>query len=161
MYIGRILRLALPTAVILSLAWCSDDDTVTSSGGALVRIAVAAPDSARSGQPFGIRIETQNVGVTNVHNGMVSVTLPAPLTILSLDASSGTSATFANTGTGARASWNLNTLDSNSQSVLTVQAVGALAAGQPTQRLTIEASMTGEGVKAGDAVARDDMNLTP
>jgi hypothetical protein len=157
----KTIRFAIPAALLLSFGACSDDDTVTSSRGALVRIAVDAPAAARSGENFGVRIEAQNVGVTNVHDGRVQVTLPAPLTVTGVDASAGTSATFTNGPAVATVSWTLNTLDSNSQSILTVRAVGALPAGQPARRLTIEASMTGEGIRAGDAVARDDMDLTP
>lgn len=157
----RRLPSLLPVLLLLGFAACGDRNDVTSSRGALVRVAVEAPASARSGVTFGIRIEALNVGVTNFHDGRVEVVLPAPLTIVSLDPSRGTSATFTNSLGGGRVTWTLKTLDSNSQSVLRIQSVGVLPAGSTSRRVTVVASLTGEHVSAGDAVDRDDIDLTP
>ena len=158
---ARRLSLPLVAAALVALTACSDDDDVTSSRGALVRVAVDAPDSARSGENFGVRIEAQNVGVTNLHDGRVEVAFPAPLAVVSVEASPGTSATFTNSAAVGRVSWRLNTLDSNSQSVLRVRVIGVLLPGQSARRLTIEASLTGDHIDPGDAVARDEVRLEP
>ena len=101
------------------------------------------------------------IGINNVHNGRVEVTLPAPLQVQSADASGGTSATFSNSSAGATVSWVLNTLDSFSQSRLHVQTMGMLPAGSGAQTLTVRASLTGDGIRAGDAVANDSLQLMP
>ena len=77
---------------------------------------VDAPDSATSGQNFDIHVTAQDIGVQNVQNGVVTVTLPSPLTVVSLNAESGTTATFS----GSTVTWNLGTLDANTQSELTI-----------------------------------------
>src|SRR6202008_4774444 len=98
------------------------------TGGALVHLSVDAPDSAVSGHPFDVNLASQNIGVSNVTNGVVSVTLPAPLTVVSLNAQSGTSTTFSNSASGATVTWQLNTLNANTSSDLTIQASGTLTA---------------------------------
>ena len=98
----RTLRLALLPVLVfgfLGAPGCDDNNDISGSGGALATLLVDAPDSAVSGQPFESRSRANAIGIENVHNGRVQVTLPAP----SRDgraASPGTSATFANTGVG-------------------------------------------------------------
>jgi hypothetical protein len=75
--------------------------------------------------------------------------------------SAGTNATFTNGLTGGRVTWDLGTLDSNSQSRLNIRTVGILPAGQGSTRVTIEASLTGQSIGAGDAVAREEMTIEP
>ena len=156
---SRFFRFGLPAIAICGLVACGDE--VTGSRGALARIDVDAPSSARSGQTFEIRIQAVNVGISNIRRAHVDVTLPAPLTVLSVNPDAGTTASVSGTLSGARISWELNTLDSNSDSELRIQAVGVLPPGAATRRLTIEGSLTGERIDPGDAVARDDMDLTP
>src|SRR5262245_40801560 len=159
--LGRKLsRLVLASVAAASLglvAGCNDDDDVTGSGGALVRLSLDAPETATSGQPFDFHLTTQNIGVTNVRNGVVTVTVAAPLTITSVNADAGTSATFS----GSTATWQLNTLDSNTQSELTVQTVGTLQAGAPNQPVGIQASLVADGINPGESVADDSVTLMP
>ncbi|MDQ2869729.1 MAG: hypothetical protein M3S32_03225 [Acidobacteriota bacterium] len=152
--IGRISIL-----LILALAGCHDRETSTAPG-ALANVRVDAPESARSGETFTIDVSAVTVGINNVRNGRVEVMLPAPLSVVSVEASSGTAATFSN-GAGGSVSWNLNTLDSNSQSRLHIQTTGVLPSGSVAQSLTIRASMTADGVHSGDAVAQDTVQLLP
>src|SRR5262249_50874763 len=98
-----------------------------------------------------------NIGVQGIHNGQVIVTVPAPLTISSVNASAGTQAAFS----GNTITWMLNTLDSNSQSTLHVQLVGTLPAGSQAMSLTLQASLTADGIRAGDAVATATIQLMP
>jgi len=124
--------------------------------GALGRISVDAPDNATSGQNFNIQVTAEAIGVQNIDNGMVTVTVPAPLTIVGVQSDDPqTSATF----NGNTVTWTLGTLDSNTQSVLTITVNGTTAS-QMTG-LVVSAQMTGNGINAGDAVATDTFNLNP
>src|SRR5262249_28292996 len=119
----RVSRGVLASLVLTSfgfLAACNGKNDVTGTGGALVRLNVDAPDSAVSGHEFNVNLTSQNVGVTSVQNGVVTVTLPSPLTVAGVNAATGTSATFANSGSGATVTWTLNTLGANSSSTLTI-----------------------------------------
>ncbi|MCA1582658.1 MAG: hypothetical protein LC796_14960 [Acidobacteria bacterium] len=149
----------IPFFLILILVGCHDRETSTAPG-ALANVRVDAPESARSGETFVIDVSAVAIGINNVRNGHVQVTLPAPLLVLGVEPSAGTSATFSN-GTGATVSWDLNTLDSNSQSRLHIRASGVLPAGSAAQSLTVRASMTADGVRSGDAVAEDTIQLLP
>ncbi len=156
----KTLRIALLPALLFSASiGCKDTDTTTAPG-AFASARVDAPESARSGESFTIDVEAVAIGINNVRNGRVSVILPAPLLVTSVEASSGTSATFSN-GTGATVDWNLNTLDSNSQSRLHVHVTGLLPTGSAGQTLTVRASLTADGVHGGDAVAEDTLRLLP
>ena len=97
------------------------------------------------------------VGVEGVHNGVVTATLPAPLQINDVTAEAGTSATFS----GSTVTWTLNTLDSNTNSNVTINAVGTLAAGSANQNLTAQASMVADGINNGELVASDNFVLAP
>ena len=156
---NRLNRLGLPLALLLGLLACNESDTTTAPG-AIASVTLDAPDSVRSGQSFTIDVGALNVGVNNVKNGRVEVTLPAPLLVSSVGPSPGTTATFAN-GSGATVSWILNTLDSNTQSTLRIDATGTLPGGSAAQNLTLRAVMTADGIRAGDAVATDTMQLMP
>jgi hypothetical protein len=155
------IRYVLGAALLAGAVACSDSSDVTGGNGALGRVAVSAPDSATSGIAFNADVNATNVGVQGIHNGMVTVTLPPPLTVNSVDPSPGTQATFSNAGGGATVTWTLNTLDSNTQSTLRINTTGTLLAAQPAQTLRIQASMTADGINAGDAVAFDDVQLMP
>jgi len=161
MRLSRYLRLALPAALLAGAFACSDSSDVTGSGGALGRVEVRAPDSATSGVAFNADINATNVGVEGIHNGVVQVTLPPPLSVNSVEPSAGTQATFSNSGGGSTVSWTLNTLDSNTNSSLRINTTGTLLAAQPAQTLRIQASMTADGIRAGDAVAFKDVQLMP
>jgi hypothetical protein len=161
MKLARSLRLAIPLALLAAVLACSDSNDVTGTGGALARLQVDAPDSAVSGQAFNVDARALNVGVQGIHNGVVQITLPAPLFVNSTVASLGTSATFTNGVSGASVTWTLNTLDSNTQSTLRVETVGTLPAGSASQTVRVLASMTADGIAAGDAVAQKDVVLMP
>jgi hypothetical protein len=85
------------------------------------------------------------------------VTVAAPLTITAVNADAGSSATFS----GNTATWQLNTLDSNTQSELTVQTAGTLAPGAPNLPVAIQAQLTADGITAGESVADDTVTLMP
>ena len=158
----RLTRLVLASLVFASLALvaaCKGSNDVTGTGGALVRLAVDAPGTARSGQQFNVDLTAQNVGVTNVRNTAVTVTLAAPLAVNAVNADAGTTATFANTANGATVSWQVNVLDSNSTSRLTIQAVGTLAPGAPNLPVAIRAQLTADGIAPGDSVADATVTL--
>lgn len=157
----RNLRLALPVVLVLGLVACDDDDDVTSSNSSLARVSVDAPDSAKTGDEFEVQITAENIGVSNIRNGHVDINFPTPLTVVGVGTSAGTNATFTNGLSGGRASWDVGTLDSNSQSRLIVRTVGVLLPGQGATRVTIEASLTGQAIDAGDAVAREEMTISP
>jgi len=156
MRLPRFLRFALPVAALCALFACKNND-VTTAPGALASITTNAPDNAMSGQPFTIDVNATNVGVQGVHNTMVTVTVPAPLTITAVDPPAATTASFS----GATATWNVGTLDSNSNETLHVTVVGTLAPGSAPQTLTVQASLTADGVRAGDAVSTDTVVLNP
>ena len=152
----RFLRFAAIVTLLAGAVACGNSDTTTGNG-ALGRVSVNAPDSVTSGQAFDVEIDALNIGVQGIHNGAVAVTFPAPLVVNSVDASGGTQATFA----GGTVTWTLNTLDSNSQSTLHVNVTGTLAAGAAPMTLTVQASLTADGIRAGDAVATDTFQLMP
>jgi len=152
--VSRIAVFVVAVAALTLVAGCNNND-VTGAGGALARIAVDAPDNATSGQNFDIRVTAQAIGVQNVQNGVVTITLPAPLTVASLNAEAGTTATFS----GNVVTWNLGTLDANTESELTISAVGTTAT-QMTN-LSVSAQLLANGVNAGDAVATDTLTLNP
>jgi hypothetical protein len=161
MRLVRFLRLGVPALLLAGAFACSKSNDITGTGGALARLSVDAPNSAVSGQAFNVDVKALNIGVTNVHNGMVQITLPAPLTVDSLVASLGTTAIFRNGSSGAAVTWTLNTLDSNTQSTLRIGTTGALAPGEAARTVTVQAMMTADGIKSGDAVARKDVQLMP
>lgn len=151
----------LALVLVLGLVACGDNDAVTGSNGSLARVEIDAPGSATTGNAFEAEIKALNVGVSNIRNGRVDATFGAPLAILSVDASAGTSASFSNGPTGGRITWDLGTLDSNTESTLTVHTVGVLAPTAGSTRATIEASLTGQGISAGDAVASHNVTINP
>jgi hypothetical protein len=138
---------------------CNNDD-VTGTGGALAQLEVDMPDRVYSGVPFDAGAAAANIGVEGVHDGVVTVTLPALLRITDVAASPGTSAIFAN-GVSPSVTWTLNTLDSNTRSTLTIHAVGTLPVDMPEQILTAQASMVAHGIALGDLVATDAFVLAP
>lgn len=154
------LRVALTVSLILGSVACNEEE-VTGSRGSLVHVEIDAPSSARSGENFEVRVHANNIGISNVDRAHMDITLPPPLMVLSVSAETGTTASVSNTASGARISWELNTLDSNTESSLTIRALGVLPPGAGSRRLTIEGSLTGRRIDPGDAVARDEMDLTP
>ncbi len=154
----RLSGLAVSAALLLGLIGCRDD--TATAPGAIANVTLNSPDSARSGESFTIDVSAVSVGINNVHNGQVEVTLPAPLFVNSVGASSDTTATFSN-GAGATVSWVIGSLDSNSQARLHINATGVLPAGSAAQSLTLRAAMTADGIRAGDAVAQHSMQLMP
>ncbi len=157
----RFLRILLPAALLAGAVACSDSTDVTGSNGALGRLEVRAPDTATSGTPFNVDLNATNVGVQGIHNGFVTVALPVPLNVNSVEPSPGTQAAFSNSGGGSSVSWTLNTLDSQTQSTLRINTTGLLLPGQPAQTLRVQGSMTADGIAAGDAVAFKDVQLMP
>lgn len=157
----RSLRFALPLALVLGFVACDDDDDITGSNRSIARVSVDAPDSARSGAQFDVQITAENIGLSNIRTGRVDIDFPIPLTVVGVSTSSGTNATFSNGLSGGRVSWDLGTLDSNSRSRLTVRTVGVLALAQAATRVTIVATLTGQSIGAGDAVAREEMTINP
>jgi len=155
------LRLAVALTLGIGATACDDDDDITGAGGALARVSVDAPASAQSGNQFDVQITAENIGIRGLQNGRVDINFPAPLAVVGVGTSAGTNATFSNGLTGGRASWDLGTLDSNSQSRLVVRTIGVLPVGQGATRVTIEATLSGQGIGAGDAVARDEMTINP
>ncbi len=159
---ARLFTLPSLLFALLALGGCNDNNDVAGTGGALASLNLDAPDSAVSGQSFTTDVRATAIGVTNVHNGHVQVTFPAPLSVTAVDASAGTTATFTNTtGGGAQVAWDLNTLDSNTQSTLHITTMGTLAAGSAAQSLTVQAVLTADGIGAGDADAQDSIQLMP
>ena len=156
----RILCLAAGLLGLVGAAGCSDNSDTTTANLSVVRLTVDAPDTAKSGASFGVQVRALNAGVAGVHDGHVLVTLPSPLTVISVEAPSGTSATFSNGAVVASVNWNLGTLDSNSQSKLDITTMGLLSPSEATKKLTVVATMTADGLKPGDAVAQDDVTLT-
>jgi hypothetical protein len=161
MRLSRLLRIAIPSALLAAALACSDSNDTTTAPGALGRVSVDAPGSATSGQAFNTDVDALNVGVQGIHNGVVQVTLASPLFINSVTPSAGSSATFTNTASGASVMWTLNTLDSNTRSTLRINATGTLSPAEAARTVRIQASMTANGINPGDAVAFDDVQLTP
>lgn len=157
MRLPRHPRFLVPMIALCAVLACKNNDTTTAPGGALASITVQAPASANSGQPFAINVTATDAGVAGVHNGLVMVSLPAPLGVIAINASAGTSASFS----GGSVSWTLGTLDSNTSSSLTITAAGTLPQGSAAQNLTIQATLTADGIAAGEAVAQDTVQLSP
>jgi len=150
------IAVSVPVFSVLTLIAACHHDTITGANGALGRISVDAPDTATSGQNFDIHVTATAIGVQNIQNTAVTVTLPAPLTVVSVHTDDPqTTATFS----GSSVTWTIGSLDSNTQSGLTVTAVGTTAT-QMTG-LVVTAQMTGSGINPGDAVATDTMTLNP
>jgi hypothetical protein len=152
-------RIALILTMVSGLPACNNDD-VSGTGGALARLEMDMPDTVRSGVPFDAGASAANVGVEGVHDGVVTVTLPAPLRITDVTASPGTSATFSNVGL-ATVTWTLHTLDSNTRSTITIYATGTLPPGAGEQLLTAQAAMIADGISLGELVANDSFLLAP
>ncbi|HEY6065358.1 MAG TPA: hypothetical protein VIY96_04330 [Thermoanaerobaculia bacterium] len=153
-----LLRLGLVLAVTAAAVGCTgDNNDVAGSRGALAVLNVDAPSFARSGVEFDVEIDATNVGINNVRHGSVDVTLELPLLPRSVEASSGTTASIS----GSRVTWNLMSLDSNSQSRLHLRAVGTLAPGEASRSARIRAELTADGITAGEAVATDFVTITP
>jgi len=159
MFRSRSLWLALGCAALAGTSSCHDNADVTTANLSLVRLMVDAPDIVKSGADFGVQVRAMNVGLAGVHEAQVSVTLPAPLTILAVNAPSGRSATFSNGISGGTVSWSLGTLDSNTQEKLDITTRGVLAPTEGTKKLTVVAMMIADGIKPGDAAAQDDVTL--
>jgi hypothetical protein len=153
------LVLTLLLAAALSAASCGDNTDVTAANQSLVRVSVDAPDTARSGSSFGVQVRALNVGVAGIHDGHVTIILPSPLTVIAVDASAGTTATFTNGIAGGTVQWDLHTLDSNAQSKIDITTMGVLGVTEGAKRLTVVASMTAQGINPGDAIAQDDVTL--
>jgi len=157
---SRLVGPALVAVVALGSPACHDHSDTTTAPGAIANIFVDAPTSAHSGQSFDVTIRVTNAGINNIHNARVNVTLASPLTINSLDPSSGTTATFNNGAAVSTVYWTLNTLDSNSQSSLHISARGTLPSGEASRTVRVEASLAADGISPGDAVAHADVQLT-
>jgi len=156
----RMARFSLPLLLIIAgFAACNNDD-VSGTGGALARLEMDMPDTVRSGVPFDAGASAAAVGVENVHDGVVTITLPAPLRITDVTASPGTSADFSNLGL-ATVTWTLHTLDSNTRSTITIYATGTLPPGAGEQLLTAQAAMIADGISLGELVASDSFVLAP
>jgi hypothetical protein len=135
---------------------CDDDNDVTGSGGALASLNLDVPETVNSGAPFDASLTATALGVENVNNGSVTITVPAPLQITGVTEEAGTAATFsANSVT-----WTLNTLDSNTSSDLAIHITGTLPQGSPSANITIQAMMTADGIPSGDLVASESITLT-
>lgn len=158
MHSSRSRRFLVPLSLFLAigLVSCSKNDTTTSPG-AIATITVNAPDSAQNGQSFSVTVHSTAIGISGVHNGHVSVTVPAPLAVTAVDDSPGTSASF----TTGSATWDLGTLDANTSSDLHITMVGTLPPGSAGQLVTISASLTADSISAGDAVASDSIQINP
>jgi Domain of unknown function DUF11 len=147
-------------ALALSVAACHDDNSdITAANQSLVRLSIDTPGTAKAGSSFGIQVRALNVGLAGIHNSHVTVTIPAPLTVLSVSAPSGTNATFSNGTSGASVDWDFGTLDSNSESKLDITVMGMLAPTESTKKVTIVAQMTAQGINPGNAVAQSDVTL--
>jgi hypothetical protein len=150
------LAAAALAALALSGSACRDD--TTTAPGAVANVTFDSPDTAHSGQSVQVDVQAVNAGINGIHNGRMDVTLPSPLQVDSVSASDG-SATFSN-GSGATVTWMMGTLDSNSQSRLHIHVTGTLP-GSLAMSLTMRASMTADGIRAGDAVAEKTLVLVP
>jgi hypothetical protein len=152
------LRLKCALGLILGIAGCHDSSNdVTGSRGSLAGLEVEAPDTARSGAEFGVDVTASNVGVSNIRNGRVEITLDSPLSVLSVSTSPGTSASVL----GNRIEWNLGTLDSNTRSSLTTRVMGVLSSGEASRTARIRAELFGQAISAGEAVATDTVTISP
>ena len=152
-------RLSVVCFLLLGAVACEDTHTSTAPG-ALASVRLSAPGSVRSGQGFTIDAGALNIGINGIHNGRITITLPAPLQVSFVDWSPGTSAMFFNGG-GATVTWTLNTLDSNSGSTLHINSIGVLPGSAAGMTLTLRAELTADGVSAGEAVTQTHLSLTP
>lgn len=159
MRLPRSTRFLVPLAafLLIGLVSCKENNDTTTAPGAIASLTVNAPDSATNGQSFTIDVNATAVGISGVHNGHVNVTVPSPLTVTAVSDSAGTTATF----TSGSASWDLGTLDANSNSTLHVTVTGALPTGSTGQLVTVTATMTADGIGAGDLVSSDSIQINP
>ena len=155
----RVLWVVSGLASLVALPGCHDNAEVTTANLSIVRLMVDVPDIVKSGAEFGAQVRALNVGLAGVHEGHVTVVLPSPLTILAVTAPSGSSAKFSNGISGGTVTWDLGSLDSNSQEKLDITTRGVLAPTEGTKKLTVVASMIADGIKPGDAAAQDDVTL--
>ena len=155
---SRWIRIALIPCAIAAAIACSNDD-VTGTGGALAQLEMDMPDTVTAGVPFAFGASAAAIGVENVHDGVVTITLPAPIRITGVNASPGTSATFSNVGSGS-VTWTLHTLDSNTRSTITIHGTATLPPGIGDQLLTAQASMVADGIAFGELVANDSFVLS-
>ena len=153
------LVVTLLAGATLSAVSCGDNTDVTAANQSLVQVLVDAPSTAKSGTSFRVQARATNVGVAGIHEGRMTITLPFPLTVVSVDAGGETTATFTNGMAGATVQWNLGTIHSNSSVRLDITTMGVLGASEATKRLTVVGSMTSQGINPGDAVAQDDVTL--
>ena len=153
--VSKVAVSVLAFAVLTLLSACHNND-VTGANGALARVSVDAPDTATSGQNFDIHVTAQDIGVQNIQNSVVMVTLPSPLTIVAVHTDDPQTTTSTS---GSTVTWTIGSLDSNTQSGLTITVMGTTAA-QMTG-LVVTAQMTGSGINPGDAVATDTFTLNP
>jgi hypothetical protein len=159
---GRLpVRISLVVLLASLGAAACNNESVTGTGGALAQLEMDMPDTVHSGVPFDAGASAANVGVEGVHEGIVTIALPAPLRITDVATSPGTSATFSNDGVGATVIWDLHTLDSFTRSNLTIHATATLPGGAPEQILTAQASMVADGISFGELVANDSFVLAP
>jgi hypothetical protein len=136
---------------------CDDDNDLSGGGGALANLNLDVPETVNSGVAFDANLTATAIGVENVDNGVVTITVPAPLQVTDVTEEAGTSATFtANTVT-----WQLNTLDSNTSSDIAIHVMGTLPQGAPSASLTIQASMVAEGISNGELVVSETITLAP
>lgn len=159
MKVPWVLVVTLLTGATLSAVSCGDNTDVTAANQSLVQVLVDAPATAKTGTSFRVQARATNVGVAGIHEARMTITLPSPLTVVSVDASGGTTATFTNGMAGGTVQWDLRTLDSNSQARVDITTMGVLGATEATKRLTVVGSMTAQGIHQGDAVAQDDVTL--
>lgn len=153
----RLAGAGLLLFLTIGFSACDDDSDVAGARGALAVLNVDAPSFANSGVEFGVQVDATNVGVRNVRDGRVEIAFEPPLTPRTVEPSSGTTASVS----GDRVTWNLQTLDANTRSRLTVRVVGNLAAGEPSRSARIRAELTALGITAGEAVATDFVTVTP
>lgn len=153
---SRFFRLAIPAVLAVSWIACHNSDTTTAPGS-LANVTVTGPGSATSGQSFTMNVAATAVGINSVQNASVSVMIPPQVTVMSLDASSGTTATTS----GGTVTWTIGSLDSNSQSQVHITVMGNLPAGSGAQTVTFQATLTANGVSAGSAVASASVQINP
>lgn len=151
----RIMLIAVLPLAMFGAVGCGDDNDVTGSGGALASLNLDVPDSVNSGAPFDATLTATAVGVENVRNGVVTITVPSPLQITDVTEEAGTTASF----TANSVTWQLNTLDSNTSSDVAIHITGSLPAGAPNASLTIQATMVADGIPSGDLVASETITL--
>jgi hypothetical protein len=157
--IGRIPATAAVACLIAILAGagCNNNDHgTTTAGGSLAQVELGAPTGAvSSGSSFNLDVKARNAGFSVLHNSMVHVVLPPPLTVDSaVVTGGGGTVTFANGVNGATVDYAFGTIDKSSQSTGTIHAHGTLTTGQNNVSATVTAQLTSDEVHAGDAVAQ-------